>query len=123
MIDKAQVWVDRYIGNDPSQIYEGYRTDARGFICMAWSSVRPGISPQQMGSIARNISKDELKYGDVLNCDSENVALFAGWADGIRSQYIGLELPPSSRAIKRNIPYPYFGGSYCYHPMRYNDAC
>ena len=82
--------MDQRIPFNGGATHDGYRQDSGGFVSMAWSSARPGATSSSLGSIARDIGKDELQGGDAMNCEGKQTALFAGWADGSRSQYVGM---------------------------------
>ena len=91
---------------------------------MCWELSKPGLTTYTMHTVAHNITKAELEKGDALNCDSRHILLFAGWANSGKTEYIGMEEANSSTGtIKRTIPYPYFGGDSCFHPIRYNEVC
>lgn len=124
MIARGQSWVDKHVPYNQQGSYDGYRTDCSGFVSMCWELAKPGLTTFTMHTVATNIGKDALQAGDAMNCDSRHIVLFAGWADGGKTQYVAMEEANSSTGtIKRNIPYPYFGGDTCFHPIRYNNVC
>lgn len=90
MIQRGQSWVDKHVPYNQGGSYEGYRTDCSGFVSMCWELAKPGLTTFTMHTVAHNINKDELAPGDALNCDSRHIVLFAGWADGSKSQYVAM---------------------------------
>lgn len=91
---------------------------------MCWELSKPGLTTQTMHTVASNINKDQLAPGDALNCDSEHIILFAGWTDGTKSHFIGMEeTKPGEGTVKRSTPYPYWYNTGCFHPIRYNNVC
>lgn len=86
----GQSWVDKHVPYNQGGSYDGYRTDCSGFVSMCWELARPGLTTSTLGSVSRTISKDELQGGDALLNEGSHVVLFAGWADGSRSTYIGM---------------------------------
>lgn len=61
-----------------------YRSDCSGFVSATWGLDAPGMNTWGLcdGSVAREISFDELQPGDaVIKCD-QHVMLFRGWIDG-----------------------------------------
>jgi cell wall-associated NlpC family hydrolase len=88
---RGQDWVDKHIPYSQSGTYDGYRTDCSGFVSMCWTLARPGLSTFTMHTVATNIGKDQLQPGDALNCDTQHIVLFGGWANAERTKYIALE--------------------------------
>lgn len=86
----GQSWVDKHVPYNQGGTYDGYRTDCSGFVSMCWELARPGLTTSSLGSVSHGISKDELQGGDALLNEGSHVVLFAGWADGARSQYVGM---------------------------------
>lgn len=61
-----------------------YRSDCSGFVSATWGLDAPGLNTWGLcdGSVAHEISFDELVPGDaVIKCD-QHVMLFRGWVDG-----------------------------------------
>lgn len=124
ILARGQVWVDNHVPYNQQGTYDGYRTDCSGYVSMCWGLARPGLSTYTMHTVASNINKGDLAPGDALNCDTTHIVLFAGWVDAAQTKYIGMqETNPSTGTVKGPIPYPYFGGDGCFHPIRYNDVC
>lgn len=124
MIARGQDWVNKHVPYNQGGTYDGYRTDCSGFVSMCWELGKPGLTTFTMHTVATNIGKDQLQPGDAMNCDSRHIVLFAGWADGGKTQYVAMEEANSATGtVKRNIPYPYYNGDTCFHPIKYNGVC
>ena len=55
---------------------------------MAWGLPRPGHTTETLGSVSKQISKNELQGGDALLCAGTHVTLFVNWADGGKTSYV-----------------------------------
>lgn len=91
IVARGQDWVDKKVPYNQGGTHDGYRTDCSGFVSMCWELSKPGLTTQTMHTVASNINKDQLAPGDALNCDSEHIILFAGWADGAKTHFVGME--------------------------------
>lgn len=124
MISRGQNWVDKHVPYSQSKTYDGYRTDCSGFVSMCWELSKPGLTTFTMHTVAHNITKAELQPGDAMNCDSHHIVLFAGWTSSDRTHYVAMEEANTAEGtVKKVIPYPYFNGDNCFHPIRYNSVC
>jgi hypothetical protein len=68
---------------------------------------------------AHQISKSELKAGDVLLNIDEHVLIFNAWADAGQTQYCAYEQTPP-QTIYHVVAYPYWPGYGTYLPYRLN---
>jgi len=124
MIAKGQDWVNKHVPYSQEKTYDGYRTDCSGFVSMCWELAKPGLTTFTMHTVSHNITKGELQPGDAMNCDSHHIVLFAGWANAEKTSYIAMEEANTAEGtVKKTIPYPYFNGDSCFHPIRYNSVC
>lgn len=77
-----------------------------------------------MNTVSTNVGKDSLQPGDSVICESKHVLLFAGWSDSSKTHYIAMDLASASGGSgKKIIPYPYYNGDSCFHPIRYHGVC
>ena len=124
VINRGQAWVNAHVPYNQGGTYDGYRTDCSGFVSMCWELSKPGLTTSTLGGASTRISKGQLAAGDAILCASTHVVLFAGWADGSQSSYVGMEEANSSTGtVKRTIPYPYWSDQGCYQPVRGNNVC
>lgn len=95
IIDRAQFWVDHQPGPyyDPEHFAPGdtgfspgpgdgrsYRRDCSGYVSMAWH-LSWSASTWTLPDYSHEISRDDLKPGDILNSAEHHVVLFHRWID------------------------------------------
>lgn len=118
----------------PTPSQAGYRTDCSGFASLCWNlrdskgkpySATTSIFGANKSSVFKlaSITKDQLEPGDMLlassvwGATSPHAIIFAGWADGARTQFWALEQTTTSNhdgTILRVRPY----GQPYYRPFR-----
>ncbi|WP_152348983.1 NlpC/P60 family protein [Brevibacterium sp. CFH 10365] len=118
IIDRAQRWVDQGVPYDmgayhPDPEGKNYRTDCSGFVSMAWG-LDDSLSTVTLPDVSHEISKDELKPGDILikggpGTEGANghVVIFNGWADDDKTAYHALEENGSLGSVAHEVSYPY----------------
>ncbi|GGY42261.1 M23 family peptidase [Streptomyces xanthochromogenes] len=86
VIWRAQNWVDQAPSYNQGGSYPGpggdynYRTDCSGYVSMAWH-LDANPSTQGLPGFSREIGRDELRAGDVLNSFYDHVLIFHEWTD------------------------------------------
>ncbi|MFB6522065.1 hypothetical protein [Streptomyces sp. NPDC056401] len=125
-ISRAQVWVDQkvpYSSNGLEAPYSWwsdsktggrYRQDCSGFVSMAWqlNSSRTTLS---LPAVSAEISKWDLKPGDVLN-SNDHVVLFAGWRDKSAGTFNYYQESSRSRPTNYNTDGNLYAASLASHP-------
>lgn len=118
IIDRARTWVDQGVPYDmaayhPDPEGKNYRTDCSGFVSMAWG-LDDSLSTVTLPDVSHEISKDELKPGDILlkggpGTEGANghVVIFNGWADDDKTAYHALEENGSLGSVAHEVSYPY----------------
>ena len=104
-----------------------YRTDAPGYVSMAWAVL--GVPPRRHGgldiaglaALSKPIAVAELRAGDALLRTEPpgHVALFHEWVDSSRLSFWGFEQARDMGTVHRTITYPYDDGARLYEPRRY----
>jgi hypothetical protein len=124
VLRRAKSWADVPVSYSMYRYRDGYRTDCSGFVSMTWrlgSSRTTGT----FGPVTHQITKNELKGGDVLRWDNTgpgvgHIVLFEKWANDARTSYWAYEQTPA-HTKHRIVPYPYFSGrGGPYVPLRYD---
>jgi hypothetical protein len=128
IIARAKIWVERGVPYSWTTIFQGYRADCSGYVSYAWGLPTPGFTTDTLRFVAAEISKDQLRPGDIMNnrgvAEDGHTVIFAGWADASKTRYNAYEQSPavaygSKAHFATNIPYPFWdsnGGAYV--PMR-----
>ncbi|WP_415949231.1 twin-arginine translocation signal domain-containing protein [Streptomyces sp. KLOTTS4A1] len=86
VIQRARIWVDQAPPYSQQVYIPGpggdhrYRTDCSGFVIMAWH-FDGDASTRSLPDISYEISRDELRAGDILNSYYDHVFLFHEWVD------------------------------------------
>ena len=118
IIDRAQTWVDQGVPYDmgayhPDPEGKNYRTDCSGYVSMAWG-LDDSLSTVTLPDVSHEISKDELKPGDILlkggpGTEGANghVVIFNGWTDDDKTAYHALEENGSLGSVAHDVSYPY----------------
>jgi hypothetical protein len=135
IIERAKTWLTANGGGPVPYSMEkiwgdGYRQDCSGYVSMTWGLDPGGYGGPNTVSLGKdhafNITKDDLKTGDILiddvdeaGGDFRHVVLFEKWANDARTSYWGFEQAGTpGHTVYREIPYPYDGNSSKYRPMR-----
>ncbi|MFI5645459.1 hypothetical protein [Kitasatospora sp. NPDC051705] len=93
IIERAQFWYNKSLvysqgGSALDSSGRSYRTDCSGYVSMAWHL---GSSPNTQGLVdggfTREISRSDLKAGDVLNSYYNHVLLFEKWDDAAHTKF------------------------------------
>lgn len=116
IIANADTWLHPPVSYSQAAYYNGYRQDCSGYVSMAWQL---GISATTwtIPNYSHQISKSELKAGDILLNTNEHVLIFNAWADGAQTQYWAYEQTPP-QTIYHVVTYPYWPGYGTYLPYR-----
>ncbi|MFI9389239.1 hypothetical protein, partial [Kutzneria sp. NPDC052558] len=86
VISRAQYWVDHQPGdynqkaNGPDQDGRMYRRDCSGYVSMAWH-LTTSLSTATLPGVSHQISRDDLKAGDILDYAGTHTILFDHWTD------------------------------------------
>jgi hypothetical protein len=114
--------------------YGIYRTDAPGYVSMAWAVL--GIPPKRHGgldvaglaALSDLIAATELRAGDALLRSEPpgHIALFHEWADSSRLTFWGFEQANETGTVHRTIAFPYDNNNpgdeaRLYLPRRYRN--
>ena len=89
LLSRASSWIKRRVPYSQHGYHAGYRRNCSGFVSMAWK-LDTSYSSRTIGSKARRVSILALKPGDAV-LTSGHVALFAGWKNRARREYIAVE--------------------------------
>ncbi|MFE0703929.1 hypothetical protein [Streptomyces sp. NPDC058872] len=93
IIERAKYWLGKNLtynqgGSYPDSDGKSYRTDCSGYVSMAWHL---GSSLNTVGiansSDTYEISRSQLKAGDVLNSYYDHVILFDKWDDAAKTKF------------------------------------
>ncbi|MFJ1702814.1 FG-GAP-like repeat-containing protein [Kitasatospora sp. NPDC088346] len=91
IIARAQYWLGKSIPYNQGGSYadssgRNYRTDCSGYVSMAWHL---GASPNTQGlpGYSYEISRADLKAGDILNSYNDHVILFDQWDDAAHTKF------------------------------------
>jgi hypothetical protein len=101
VIARATSWVKRRIPYSQHRYYAGYRRDCSGFVSMAWRLDR-SYSSRTIRSKARRISIAALRPGDAVLTPG-HVAIFGGWKNKARREYIAIEQTTWGSHAKRHV--------------------
>jgi VCBS repeat protein len=87
VMTRAQYWVDHQPGGYSQSAYSpgpggdfDYRRDCSGYTSMSWH-LNANPSTESIPDYGPQISKSDLKPGDVLNDFSDHVVIFKSWAN------------------------------------------
>ncbi|MFF0388378.1 hypothetical protein ACFYS8_06745 [Kitasatospora sp. NPDC004615] len=91
VIQRAQYWYGKSIAYDQGGSYgdssgRSYRTDCSGYVSMAWH-LGSSLSTQTLPGVATEISRADLKPGDILNSFYDHVILFEKWDDSAHTTF------------------------------------
>ncbi|MFH8257936.1 FG-GAP repeat domain-containing protein [Streptomyces roseolus] len=93
VIERARYWLDKNLTYSQSSSYPDsdgkyYRTDCSGYVSMALH-LSTSLSTMGIGSSSdfTEISRSDLKPGDVLNNYNSHVILFAKWDDAAKTKF------------------------------------
>lgn len=100
-----------------------WRCDCSGFVSHAWG-LPGGLNTHTLHCVARLITKDELKPGDVLLYPEEHVMFFDGWTNDAHTAFHAIQepgchaapLPP--HATRNEESWPVWGGD-DFYPFRF----
>ncbi|WP_405017019.1 VCBS repeat-containing protein [Kitasatospora sp. NBC_00070] len=93
IISRAQYWLDKGLqynqgGNYTDSSGRNYRTDCSGYVSMAWHlGTNPNPSTRELPGYAHEISRADLKAGDILNSFNDHVILFDKWDDAAHTTF------------------------------------
>lgn len=134
IVERAKQWLHPPVHYDPAGFHttqDGtYRTDAAGFVSMAWALPADvpgyvgGLDVLALSTVGFDITKAELAAGDLLlrtdgSAAPRHVVLFEQWADLNRRKYWGLEMTAALGATHHVVRYPYDDAASKYRPYRY----
>ncbi|WP_441250964.1 hypothetical protein [Kitasatospora sp. McL0602] len=129
IVERGLERAEHKLGYSQGAITNGYRVDCSGLVSAAWG-IPPGSSgglntwDLESSSVSHHISKDELKPGDALVCNTpkhEHVVLFGGWANAEHTRFICIEDSGSHGCVSHELDYPY-PGTGPYKPIRKNGV-
>ncbi|MFI9782033.1 FG-GAP-like repeat-containing protein [Kitasatospora sp. NPDC051984] len=91
IIQRAQYWLGKSIPYNQGGSYgdssgRSYRTDCSGYVSMAWH-LGSSLSTQTLPGVATEISRSDLKPGDILNSFYDHVLLFEKWDDAAHTTF------------------------------------
>ncbi|MGW1888231.1 hypothetical protein [Streptomyces sp. NPDC001970] len=102
---RAKNWYDRNIQySQRTNVANGeygptadvkYRTDCSGFVSMAWHP-NPSLTTYSLPTVSHQISKSDLRPGDILTYSQAHVILFAGWRDKAAGTFNSSQSNPST---------------------------
>ncbi len=110
VIERAQYWVDHQPGSynqtaySPDPTYSrSYRRDCSGYVDMAWHTGSDNWTGN-MSSISFQISRSDLKAGDILNDPVNHVILFNAWeSDRVHFSYYSFGSTPVKKINHASI--------------------
>ncbi|MGW4697832.1 hypothetical protein ACWEO1_36260 [Kitasatospora cineracea] len=131
VIQRAQYWLGKSIaynqgGSYPDSSGRYYRTDCGGYVDMAWH-LADGPNTQGLASSAytTEISRSQLKAGDILDSFYDHVILFEKWDDTAHTtfSYYSFGSTPVKHATGVSINAAYFDShpNGDYKAYRYNN--
>ncbi len=107
VVGRAARWMQKGVPYNQQGWVDDYRSDCSGFVSYAWGLDQSYVT-WTLPEVSRRIAKNDLQPGDIILNTARHVILFAGWANGAHTAYVGYEEAGSAgRAIRRVIPYPY----------------
>jgi flagellar biosynthesis GTPase FlhF len=126
VIKRARKWADQGVPYSQKGYKDGYRRDCSGFVSYAWD-LPENLVTWNIPTVAKRISKDNLKPGDVLlnakgGRGGRHVVMFDGWANKKKTTYWAIEQTGQSgvrKTVRRKMPYPYKFDKSLYKPYRY----
>ncbi|MQS34890.1 C40 family peptidase [Streptomyces katsurahamanus] len=128
VIARARFWLDKGIpynqgGSYPDQDGRNYRTDCSGYVSMAWH-LGTSANTQTLPNYSHEISRSDLKPGDILNSFYDHVILFEKWEDAARTKfsYYSFGSTPVKHVTGVSINASHFDGrpNGDYKALRYN---
>ncbi|ANW17977.1 FG-GAP repeat domain-containing protein [Streptomyces clavuligerus] len=128
VIARARFWLNKGIpydqgGSHPDQDGRNYRTDCSGYVSMAWH-LGTSANTQTLPGHSHEISRSDLKPGDILNSFYDHVILFEKWEDAARTKfsYYSFGSTPVKHVTGVSINASHFDGrpNGDYKALRYN---
>ncbi|MET7302737.1 hypothetical protein ABZS54_28330, partial [Embleya sp. NPDC005575] len=128
VISRAQYWLGKGIpynqgGAYPDSSGRSYRTDCSGYVSMAWH-LEWSPNTQALPSFSHEISRSELRAGDILNSYYDHVILFDKWDDAAHTKfsYYSFGSTPVKHVTGMSINAPTFDShpNGDYKALRYN---
>lgn len=101
VLSRASSWIKGRVPYSQHGYHAGYRRDCSGFVSMAWK-LDTSYSSRSIRSKARRISVSALKPGDAVLTPG-HVALFAGWKNRARGEYIAVEQTTWGDHARRHV--------------------
>jgi len=101
VLSRASSWIKRRVPYSQHGYHAGYRRDCSGFVSMAWK-LDKSYSSRSIGSRARRVSISALKPGDAVLTPG-HVAIFAGWKNRARREYIAVEQTTWGGHARRHV--------------------
>ncbi|MER8184697.1 hypothetical protein [Kitasatospora sp. NPDC094015] len=91
IITRAQFWMNKSIpytqgGSYADSSGRSYRTDCSGYVSMAWH-LGTSANTQSLPGYSYEISRADLKPGDILNSYYDHVILFDHWDDAAHTKF------------------------------------
>ncbi|MYR54822.1 hypothetical protein GTY54_00675, partial [Streptomyces sp. SID625] len=91
VIARAQYWLGKSIpynqgASYPDQGGRSYRTDCSGYVSMAWH-LGTSATTQTLPGYSHEISRSDLRAGDILNSFYDHVLLFDKWDDAAHTTF------------------------------------
>ena len=101
VLKRATSWVKRRVPYSQRGYFQGYRRDCSGFVSMAWK-LNTSYSSRTISAKARRISISSLRPGDAV-LRPGHVAIFGGWKNKSRREYIAIEQTTWGSHAKRHV--------------------
>lgn len=101
VISRAASWVKKRVPYSQRSTYRGYRQDCSGFVSMAWQ-LNTSYTTRSIASRARRISLSQIRPGDAVLTPG-HVAIFVGWKNKSKRQYIAMEQPTYGKVASRRV--------------------
>ncbi|MEV7120442.1 hypothetical protein [Kitasatospora griseola] len=130
VIQRAQYWIGKSIpynqsGTYPDSSGRNYRTDCGGYVDMAWHLADgPNTQGLESSAYTTQISRSDLKAGDILNSYWDHVILFEKWDDSAHTtfSYYSFGSTPVKHVTGVSINAAYFDShpNGDYKALRYN---
>ncbi|WP_405016792.1 hypothetical protein OHV05_06565 [Kitasatospora sp. NBC_00070] len=91
ILDRARFWYGKSIGYNQGGSYpdssgRNYRTDCSGYVSMAWH-LNESRNTRTLPDVSHEISRSELRPGDILNSYYNHVILFEKWDDAAHTTF------------------------------------
>lgn len=115
VMERAQYWLKNQPGPYSQSAFSPgpadsmlYRRDCSGYVTMAWHTSANHWYTGSLGQISSNISKANLKPGDILNYPEAHTVIFKSWAnrDHTRINYYSFGSTP----VKLRTGVPLYSG-------------